>query len=147
MLRHYNGRVDGAVLEAAEEFVEFVGGVEVGFEFAGIEALAEVVEAAGEEIESGGEDFAIGEHDVAPGGVGAAGEAEGIAQAGTSDDDGQAVFVEMIVEERAEGYGGKLGEMRDHAHGVVVLLRAEPERASADFFEELEEGGDARSRT
>src|SRR5260370_37363575 len=114
MLRHYNGRADGAVLETAEEFVEFVGGVEVGFEFAGIEALAEVVEAAGEEVESGGEDFAIGEHDVAPGGVGAACEAEGIAEAGAGYGDGQAVFVEMIVEKRAEGDGGKLREMRDH---------------------------------
>src|SRR6267154_2533184 len=34
--------------------------------------------------------------------------------------------------------------MRHHAYGVVVLLRAEPERARADFFQELEEGGDAR---
>src|SRR6266404_9777050 len=50
----------------------------------------------------------------------------------------------MIVEERAEGYGGELREMGDHAYGVVVLLRAEPEGARADFFEELEEGGDAR---
>src|SRR5258707_6412181 len=130
-------------LEAAEEFVEFVGGVEVGFEFAGVEALAEVVEAAGEKIEGGGEDFAIGEDNVAPGGVGAAGETEGIAQARAGDGDGQAVFVEMIVKERAEGYGGELREMRDHADGVVMLLRAEPERAGANFFEELEEGGDA----
>src|SRR5260370_19457315 len=45
-------RGDGQ-LQAAEEFVEFVGGVEVGFEFAGVEALAEVVEAAGEEVEGG----------------------------------------------------------------------------------------------
>ena len=93
-------------LQAAEEFVELVGGVEIGFEFAGVEALAEVVEAAGEEVEGGGEDFAIGEDDVAPGGVRAAGKAEGIAQAGTGDGDGQAVFVEMIVEERTESYGG-----------------------------------------
>src|ERR1700757_722028 len=50
----------------------------------------------------------------------------------------------MIVEEGAEGYGGELGEMRKHAYGGVVLLRAEPEGAGADFFEELEEGGDAR---
>src|SRR5258705_12071043 len=50
----------------------------------------------------------------------------------------------MIVKERAEGYGGELGEMRNHADGVVVLLGAEPERAGADFFEELEESGDAR---
>src|SRR5438445_266443 len=50
----------------------------------------------------------------------------------------------MIVEKGAEGYGGELGEMRNHADGVVVLLGAEPERAGADFFEELEESGDAR---
>src|SRR6266481_6365043 len=131
-------------LEAAEEFVEFVGGVEVGFEFAGVEALAEVVEAAGEEVEGGGEDFAIGEDNVAPGGVGAAGEAERIAEARAGYGDGQAVFVEMIVEKRAKGDGGELREMRDHADGVVVLLRAEPDRPGANFFEELEEGGDAR---
>src|SRR5260370_22021233 len=94
-------------------------------------------------MEGGGEEFGIGEDDVAPGGVGVAGETEGIAQAGAGYGDGQAVFVEMIVEERAESYGGELGEMRDHADGVVMLLRAEPERAGANFFEELEEGGDA----
>src|SRR6266849_3295536 len=125
--------------EAAEEFVEFVGGVEVGFEFAGVEALAEVVEAASEEVESGGEHFAIGENDIAPGGVRAAGEAQRIAEAGAGHGDGQAVFVEMIVEERAERYGGELRKVRDHTNGVVVLLRAEPERAGADFFQELEE--------
>src|SRR6266404_1944703 len=48
-------------LEGTEECVEFVGG---------------------------GEDFAIGEDDVAPGGVGAAGEAQGIAQAGAGYGDG-----------------------------------------------------------
>src|SRR5258708_126114 len=131
-------------LEAAEEFVEFVGSVKIGFELAGVEALAEVVEAAGEEVECGGEDFAIGEDNVAPGGVGAAGEAEGIAEARASYGDGQAVFVEMIVEERAESYGGELRELRAHADGVVLLLPAQPERAGADFFEELDEGGDAR---
>src|SRR6267154_1573265 len=34
--------------------------------------------------------------------------------------------------------------MRDHAYGIVMLLRAKPERAGADFFEQLEEGRDAR---
>jgi len=33
-------------LEGTEEFVEFVGGVEIAFQFAGIEAFAEIVEAA-----------------------------------------------------------------------------------------------------
>jgi hypothetical protein len=110
--------------ETAEEFVEFVGGVKVGFEFAGGEFVAEVVEAAGEEVERGGEDFAIGENDVAPDGVGAAGEAEGIAEAGAGEGDGEAVFVEMIVEECAEGYGDELGKMGSEANGVVVLLGA-----------------------
>ncbi len=45
---------------------------------------------------------------------------------------------------RAEGYGGELGKVRDHADGVVVLLGAEPQRAGADVFEELEKGVDAR---
>jgi hypothetical protein len=47
-------------LQGAEEFVEFVGGVEVGFEVAGGEAFAEVVETAGEKVEGGGEDFFVG---------------------------------------------------------------------------------------
>jgi len=34
------------MLERAEELVEFVGGVEVGFELAGGEFFAEIVEAA-----------------------------------------------------------------------------------------------------
>src|SRR5258705_170648 len=75
-------------LEGTEEFVDFVGGVEIGFQFAGVEAFAEIVEAAGEEVEGGGEDFAIGEDDVAPGGVGAASEAQGIAQARAGYGDG-----------------------------------------------------------
>jgi hypothetical protein len=48
------------LLEAAEEFVEFVGGVEVRFQFAGVEAFAEVIESASQQIQGGGEDFAIG---------------------------------------------------------------------------------------
>jgi hypothetical protein len=71
-------------LEAAEEFVELVGGVEVGFEFAGGEFFAEVVEAAREKIEGRGEDFLVGEDDIAPGGIRAAGEAQRIAEAGAS---------------------------------------------------------------
>src|SRR5258705_12725885 len=66
-------------LEGTEEFVEFVGGVEIAFQFAGIEAFAEIVQAAGGEGEGGGEGFPIGEEGVAPGGGGAAGQAQGIA--------------------------------------------------------------------
>src|ERR1700756_5565761 len=55
--------------QAAEEFVEFVGGVEVGLKLAGSEALAKVVKAACEKVERRGEHLLIGEHDVAPGGV------------------------------------------------------------------------------
>jgi hypothetical protein len=45
------GRAEARHLQGAEEFVEFVGGVEVGFELAGGKFFAEVVEAAGEEVE------------------------------------------------------------------------------------------------
>jgi len=121
-------------LQGAEEFVELVRGVEVGFEFAGGEALAKIVEAAGEEIERGGEDFAVGEDNVAPGGIGAPREAERIAQTGTCKRDGQAVLIEAVVEKRGERDGGKLRKMRDKADGVVVLLRPEPERLGADFL-------------
>jgi hypothetical protein len=37
-------------LQRAEKFVEFVGGVEVGFQVARGQALAEIVEAACEEV-------------------------------------------------------------------------------------------------
>jgi hypothetical protein len=97
--------------KAAQEFVEFVGGVEVGFEFAGGEFFAEVVEAAGEEIERGGENFLVGEDDIAPSGIGAAGEAKGIAEAGTGEGDGETVFVEAVVKERSERDGGELRKM------------------------------------
>src|SRR3989454_6534644 len=97
-----------APLQAAEEFVEFVGGVEVGFEFAGGEFFAEIVEAAGEEIECGGEDFLVGEDNVAPGGIGAASEAERIAQAGSGERDRETVFVEAVVEEPSQCDGGEL---------------------------------------
>src|SRR5216683_1557513 len=133
----------GGESEAAEELVEFVGGVEVGFEFAGGEAFAQVIEAAGEKIESGGEDFLIGENDVAPGGIGASGEAKRIAEARTREGDGEAVFVQAIVEKRGERDGGKLRKMRGQADGVVVLRSAEPERVRADFFKDFHEGGDA----
>jgi len=85
--------------EAAEEFVEFVGGVEVGFEVAGVEAFAEFIEAAGEKIEGDRENLLVGEDDVAPKGVGAAGEAKRIAEAGAGESDGQSIFVEAVVEE------------------------------------------------
>jgi hypothetical protein len=49
-----------AGLEAAEEFVEFISGVEVGFEFARAEALAKIVKPACKKIECGREDLAIG---------------------------------------------------------------------------------------
>lgn len=133
-----------AALQGAEQLVEFVGGVEVGFEVAGGEFLAEVFDAAGKEIESGGEEIFVGENDVAPSGVGAASEAKGIAEAGAGQSDRQTVFVEMIVKKRGKGDGGELGEMRDEADGVIVLLGAEPQRMGADFFEEFEKGRDAR---
>src|SRR6266850_1863053 len=131
-------------LQGTEEFVEFVGGIEVGFELAGGEFFAEVVEAAGEEIEGGREDFLIREDDVAPGGIGASGKTERIAEAGTGEGDGKTVFVEMVVEKTGKGDCRELWEMRGQADGVVVLLSSEPQRAGPDFFEDFSEGGHAR---
>ena len=37
--------------KAAQKLVEFVGGIEVGFKFAGTEAFAQIVDAAGKQIE------------------------------------------------------------------------------------------------
>jgi len=92
-------------LKGAEELVELVGGVEVGFEFAGAEAFADIVEAAGEEVERGGEHFPVGEDDVAPGGVGTPGEAECVAQSRPCQSDWQASFVQTVVQKRAERDG------------------------------------------
>src|SRR5207302_4159732 len=91
--------------QRTEEFVEFVGGLEVGFELAGGEFFAKIVEAAGKQIESGGKDFVIRENDVAPRGIGAAGEAERITEARASERDGEAVFVESVVKESSQGDG------------------------------------------
>ena len=88
------------VLQPAEELVEFVGGVEIGFEFARPEAFPKIVEAASQKIERGGKNFAIGEHNVAPRGIGAPGQTQRIAQAGPGNGDRQTVFVEAIVEKR-----------------------------------------------
>jgi hypothetical protein len=98
-------------LEAAEKFVELVGSVEVGFEFAGGETLAEVVKAACEEIEGGGEDFLVGEDDVTPGGIRTAGETKRIAEARAGKGDGKAVLVEAVVKKSCEGDSGELREM------------------------------------
>src|ERR1700758_261131 len=89
-------------LQAAQELVEFVGGVEVSFEFARGEFFAEIFDAAREKIERGGKEILVGQDDVSPCGIRAAGEAQRIAQAGTGEGDGKAVFVEVIVEERSE---------------------------------------------
>src|SRR5712691_13207497 len=106
-------------LQAAEELVEFVGGVEVGLELAGGEFFAEVGKAAGEEIERGGEDFLVGEDDIAPCGIRTAGETERIAEAGAGKRDGKAVFVEAVVEESRQSDSGELREMGCQADSVV----------------------------
>ena len=98
-------------LEAAEEFVEFVGSVEIGLQLAGGESFAKIVDSAGEEIQGGGEDLLVGEDYIAPSGIGASGEAQGVAQAGAGERNGQAVFVESVVKKAGEGDGGQLREM------------------------------------
>jgi hypothetical protein len=89
---------EGLELQRTKKFVEFVGGVEIGFEFAGANALAKIVEAAGEQIQCSGEDFAIGQNDIAPSGVRAACEAQRVAKSGTGESDGQAILVEAVLE-------------------------------------------------
>ena len=84
-------------LQGAKEAIELVGGVEIGFELAGAKAVAQFLEAPGVEIKSGRENFLVGENDVAPGGVGAAREAQRVAESGAGKSDGQAVFVEAVV--------------------------------------------------
>src|SRR5215472_6940217 len=86
--------------EAAEEFVEFVGGVEIAFEFAGRE-----------EVECRGKNFLIGEHDVAPSCIRTAGEAQRITQARAGEGDGQAVLVEAVVEKTSQRNRGELRKM------------------------------------
>src|ERR1041384_6942132 len=55
--------------KAPKEFIEFVGSVEIAFEFAGSEAFAKIVEPPRKEIQRGGKHFLVGEHNVAPRGV------------------------------------------------------------------------------
>lgn len=131
-----------SVLQGAQEPVEFIGGVEIGFQFAGAEAFAEIVEAASEKIERGGEDFAVGENNIAPGGIRAAGQAQGVTESRASESDREAVFVESVVEKRGEGDGGELREMRCEADGIVMLLRAEPQWAGADLLKDSDKGRD-----
>ena len=64
--------------------------------------------------------------------------------AGSRHRDGKSILIEMIVKKRCKRYGDELRQMRRHPDGVVVLLRAEPDRARADFLEQLEECRDAR---
>src|SRR5215467_11718248 len=130
--------------EAPEQLVEFVGGIEIRFEFAGGEALTEIVQAAREKIERGGKHVLVGKDDVAPRGIRAAGKAQRIAQPGAGKRYGQAVFVEVVVEKAGERDSGKLWKMRREANGVIMLRRAKPERTRADFFENSHERGDTR---
>src|SRR5213080_145915 len=131
-------------LQAAKELIKFVGGVEVGFEISGGEALAKVVEAAGEKIERGGKHLLIGEHNVAPGGIGTSRKPQRITQARTSQRDGQAVFVKPVVEKPGESDGGKLRKMRSKADRIIMLRSAEPERSRADFLEDFHESRNSR---
>src|SRR5207248_1387005 len=131
-------------LQAAKELVEFVGGVEVGFEISGGKALAKVVEAACEKIERRGKHFLIGEHNVAPGGIRTSRKPQRITQARTSQRNGQAVFVKAVVEKPGESDGGKLRKMRSKADRIIMLRSAEPERSRADFLEDFHESGDTR---
>src|SRR6516225_9255727 len=89
--------------------------------FAGGQPLAKIVEPAREQIERGGENSVIGEHNVAPGRIGAARQAQRIAKARTSQGDGQAVFVEAVVEKAGERDGRQLRKMRRQANRVVML--------------------------
>src|SRR5216684_5514995 len=131
-------------LERTQELVEFVSGVEVGFQFAGGEFFAQIVEAAGKEIKRGGEDFLVGENDVAPGGIRTAGQTQRIAEAGTGECDGETIFVEPVVKKACECDGRELWQMRSKADGVIVLRCAEPERPGADFFEDFDKRRDAQ---
>src|SRR6267154_3083312 len=136
-------RPDDFGLQTTKQFVEFVGGVEIGFEFAGAELVAEFIEAAREKIERRREHFLIGQNDVAPRGVRAAGEAERIAEAGTSEHNRQTIFVKTVVEKRTKSDGGKLRKVRGEANCVIVLFGTKPKRARADFLENLKKCGDA----
>src|SRR5215469_805176 len=129
--------------KAAQKLVEFVGGIEVGFEFAGTEALAQIVDAAGKQIERGRENLTIGKHNVAPGCIGAPGKAQRIAKARPCESDRQTVFVEPVVQKRTQGHGGELRKMRGQTDGIVVLLRAEPDRACPNLFQNFDERSDA----
>ena len=62
-------------LKTAQQFVQFICGVEVGFQFAGSELVAQLVQPASKQIEPGGKNFPVGQHNVPPGAVGTASKA------------------------------------------------------------------------
>src|SRR6202166_4715039 len=106
-------------LKATQQFIQFVGRVEVGFQFAGSELVAQFIEAASKQIEPGGKNFPVGQHNVPPSAVGTASKAQRVAQAGTSKRDRQAVFIQMIVEKGSQRDGRELRKVRGEAHGVI----------------------------
>jgi len=55
-----------ADLQRAKEFVELVGGIEIGFEIAGAEPFAHFIQPACEQIERSGKKFLVGQDDIAP---------------------------------------------------------------------------------
>src|SRR5262249_5083421 len=57
---------------------------------------------------------------------------------------GQTVFVQAVVEERGQGDRSQLRQMRGQPYSVVVLLRANPQRARADFLQNFNECGNTR---
>src|ERR1700726_591341 len=84
-------------LEATQQFVQFVCGVEVRFQFAGSELVAQFVQPASKQIQPRRKNFPVRQHNVPPGTVRTACEAQRIAQTRACERDGQAIFVQMIV--------------------------------------------------
>src|SRR5215831_6865587 len=119
---------------SAQQFVKFVGRVEIRFEFAGAEFFANIVDSAGEKVERSGQHFLVGENNIAPGGVRTAGKTQGIPQTRPCKRNGQAVFIKAIIQKRTEGDCRELRQMRGETNGVVVLLGTDPEWACADFL-------------
>src|SRR5436853_1686736 len=73
-------RVKVSRLQAAQELVEFVGGVEVAFELATAQLFTKFVKAPGEEIECSGKYFLIRQNNIAPCGIGTARQPQRVAQ-------------------------------------------------------------------
>ncbi len=100
--------------------------------------------ACDEAVERGVEIVRVGQHDVAPDGIGAAGQAQGVAQAAARERERQAGLVGGLVRDAGQRHGQQLRQVRNDRGGAVVRGGVHPDRPRADGLEQAHEIRDAR---